>query len=53
MTIQYVRDRYEVPAKRGRYVEMYNNDGSVSISGTIKSASYQLRACAINPTSHR
>lgn len=39
MSMQYVRDRYQVPAKRGRRVDAYLSDGRLAFRGVIASAS--------------
>jgi hypothetical protein len=41
MTMQYVRDTYGVPAKRGARVQVYTKDGQV-LRGTITRATHYV-----------
>lgn len=50
MTMQYVRDTYNVPAKRGRLVHIYfkrNNRWELAYSGRIRSASHLIHVDGI------
>ena len=35
MTIQHIRAKYKVPAKRGMFVRAFNRSGSIYAEGTI------------------
>jgi len=42
MSMQYIRDSYGVPAKRGRLVEVYLSNGKLAFRGHIGSASNHI-----------
>ena len=58
MSMEYVRTRYNVPAKRGRRVQVYLGDGRLAFDGRIASASHYIhvrtdsdsRSIAFHPT---